>query len=68
MESGRKAQLKQKTVYDQGPRTATEVNPNQKVWVKLSEDSKWEKTTIKRKYNKAPQFYSFSLESRGTFR
>ncbi|KAK2721931.1 hypothetical protein QYM36_002485 [Artemia franciscana] len=64
----RKAQLKQKTAYDRGSRTATELNPNQKVWVKLSEDSKWEKATIEKKYDKAPRSYNLSLESGGTFR
>ncbi|KAK2707367.1 hypothetical protein QYM36_015155 [Artemia franciscana] len=64
----RKAQLKQKTAYDRRSRTATELNSNQKVWVKLSDDSKWEKATIKKKYDKAPRSCNLSLESGGTFR
>ena len=68
MESRRKAQLKQKTAYDRGSRTATELDPNQKAWVKLSEDSKWEKATIEKKYDKAPRSYNLFFESGGTFR
>ncbi|KAK2708133.1 hypothetical protein QYM36_013897 [Artemia franciscana] len=64
----RKAQLKQKTAYDRGSRTAKELNPNQKVCLQLSEDSKWEKATIEKKYDKAPLSYNLSLESGGTFR